>query len=84
MRGLLGADVWAWNRIAWLASYLLASAAFLLVLIPLPDSWDALPVDTGTWAIGYAAFLAASIVAWLVTRGVVRSTAQTGNRTTTE
>ena len=84
VRGLLGADVWAWNRIAWLASYLLASAAFLLVLIPLPDSWDALPVDTGTWAIGYAAFPAASIVAWLVTRGVVRSTAQTGNRTTTE
>ena len=76
VRGLLGAEVWAWSRLAWLASYLGASIAFLLVLIPLPDSWDALPVDAATWALGYAVFLTASIVVWLVTTLVTRSRAR--------
>jgi hypothetical protein len=66
IRGLTGRAVWAWSRPAWGGSYLLAGAAFLLVVMPLPDSWLHVQLQWWAWAAGYAAFAVTAVLLWLV------------------
>ena len=66
VRGLLGESLWAWNRWVWAVTYLAASAAFLLVLLPLPDSWQSIPGSVTGWLIAYGAYAVAALVIWLI------------------
>jgi hypothetical protein len=66
VRGLLGESLWAWNRWVWAVTYLVASAAFLLVLLPLPDSWQAIPSSVTGWLIAYGAYATAALLIWLM------------------
>jgi len=66
VRGLLGESLWAWNRWVWAVTYLAASAAFLLVLLPLPDSWQTIPGSVTGWLIAYSAYAVAALLIWLV------------------
>ena len=66
MRGLTGHAVWAWNRWAWGFAYALSLAAFLWVLMPLPDSWQEVSLPLKAWLLTYAAYAAVSVLAWLI------------------
>ncbi len=66
VRGLLGHVVWRWNRWLWAVAYLIAAAGFFLVLMPLPDSWQAIDVEIWAWAGAYVAFALGSVLIWLV------------------
>ena len=66
LRGLSGESIWAFSRILWLLFYAVAVAGFLIVLVPLPDSWQLVELDLIAWGIGYAAYVGVAIVAWLI------------------
>ena len=66
VRGLLGHTLWQWNRWVWALCYLVASAGFLLVLLPLPDSWQQIPGSVTAWLIAFAAYALAAVLIWLV------------------
>lgn len=66
VRGLLGHTLWQWNRWVWALCYVVASAAFLLVLLPLPDSWQQIPGSVTAWLIAFAAYALAAVLLWLV------------------
>ena len=66
LRGLSGQSIWAFSRFLWLALYSLSVAGFLIVLVPLPDSWQLVELDLVAWSIGYAVYLGVAIVAWLI------------------
>lgn len=69
VRGLPGAAVWRWKRWVWALAYGVGLFAFLLVLLPFPESWQR--VGLGIWAWGglFAAYAIAAVVLWLVTAG---------------
>lgn len=61
-----------------------AVGAFLLVLIPLPDSWQLVELDLAAWGIGYATYLVVAVAAWLMVarpwvRDVVNAAPATGH-----
>ena len=66
LRGLSGQSIWAFSRLLWLALYAVSVAGFLIVLVPLPDSWQLVELDLSAWSIGYAVYLGVAIVAWLI------------------
>lgn len=68
-RGLTGATLFAWNRWAWGAAYVVGLLAFFLVLLPMPGSWAEVPFSLWTWAGMYAVYAAVALGLWLaVTR----------------
>lgn len=66
LRGLSGQSIWAFSRFLWLTLYTLSVAGFLIVLVPLPDSWQLVELDLVAWSIGYAVYLGVAIVVWLI------------------
>ncbi len=66
LRGLSGQSIWAFSRFLWLALYALSVAGFLIVLVPLPDSWQLVELDLVAWSIGYAVYLGVAVIAWLI------------------
>ena len=66
LRGLTGHAIWSWNRWVWAASYLVASAAFLLVLLPLPQSWSHVSLALWAWAAGYVFYCVLAVAFWLI------------------
>jgi hypothetical protein len=66
VRGLLGHSLWSWSRVVWALAYGASVAGFLLMLLPLPDSWETLAGPVQVWAIGLAAYAVAAVVVWLV------------------
>lgn len=76
VRGLPGAAVWRWKRRVWGVVYGVGLFAFLLVLLPMPSSWDR--VGLGIWAWGglFAAYALAALVLWLVVNRKARVTAE--------
>ncbi|MEO5534418.1 MAG: hypothetical protein ABIR17_04725 [Pseudolysinimonas sp.] len=65
LRGLTGNAVWAANKILWAVAYLAGLFAFLLVLLPLPSSWDRVQVDLWGWIGLYLAYAVAALGLWL-------------------
>ncbi|MEO8527739.1 MAG: hypothetical protein ABI435_01540 [Pseudolysinimonas sp.] len=66
IRGLSGHAIWAWNRVVWGLTYLLAGAGFLLVVMPLPDSWLHVQVEWWAWGAAYLSYAAIAVLVWLV------------------
>lgn len=65
VRGLVGRDVWQWNRAAWAVSYAVGLAGFLLVLMPMPFSWATVSASIWAWGGLYAAYALAALGVWL-------------------
>lgn len=74
-RGLIGGVLYAWRRGAWFAAYSVAMLAFLIILMPLPESWAKVDIPIATWVAAYLAFAIASVAIWAVlTYGLSRPT----------
>lgn len=65
VRGLVGRDVWLWNRRVWVVSYAIGLAGFLFVLMPVPFSWASVSASIWAWGALYAAYAIAALGIWL-------------------
>lgn len=63
--GLAGSDLFRWRRPVWAAAYALGLAAFLLVLMPLPASWDTVGVALPAWIGVIVAYAVVATGLWL-------------------
>jgi hypothetical protein len=73
--GLIGGVIYSWRRGVWFAAYSVAALAFLIILLPLPQSWASIGMPFVSWLAVYAAFAVVSIVVWAVlTYGLSRPT----------
>ena len=66
---LVGREVWRWNRGIWAAAYAVGLVGFFLVLMPMPFSWQTVPLSLWTWIGLYLLYVVVAIGVWLaVTR----------------
>ncbi|MET0735367.1 MAG: hypothetical protein ABWY55_06960 [Microbacterium sp.] len=67
-----GGAVWAWRKLVWLIAYAVGLAAFLIVVLPMPTSWDAVGSSWIAWIVLYGAFCLLSIGLWALMRFLPR------------
>jgi hypothetical protein len=67
-----GGAVWAWRKFVWLVAYLVGLAAFLIVVLPMPTSWDQVSTTYVVWIVLYGAFCVLAIGVWALFRYVPR------------
>ncbi|MEO6115954.1 MAG: hypothetical protein ABIP33_06180 [Pseudolysinimonas sp.] len=66
---LVGREVWQWNKIVWAVAYAIGLIGFFLVLMPMPFSWQAVPLSLWTWIALYLVYALVATAVWLaVTR----------------
>ena len=63
---LVGREVWRWNRGIWAAAYAVGLVGFFLVLMPMPFSWQTVPLSLWTWIGLYLLYVVVAIGVWLV------------------
>jgi hypothetical protein len=66
VRGLAGYEIFAGNRRIWAIAYGLGLAAFLLVIVPLPSSWELMPVSFVAWIALFVLYVVVAVVVWLL------------------
>jgi len=67
-----GATLFAWKKWAWALSYIVGSAAFMLVLLTIPDAWGAIDGDFVKWAILFVSFGVLATAVWVINFTVAR------------
>jgi hypothetical protein len=76
LRGLIGHELWSWNRLVWAGAYALGVLAFFLVLMPLPLSWETVQTSLVSWITLYLIYAALAVGLWLaIVRPWVKATA---------
>lgn len=68
-----GGAIWAWRKLVWLAAYAVGLAAFLIVVLPMPTSWDQVSSTYIAWIVLYGAFCLLAIGVWAAFRLIPRS-----------
>lgn len=66
LRGMPGHAVWSWNRWVWAGCYGLGLFAFFIVLMPMPFSWEEVPLDLAAWIGIYLVYAIVAVGAWLL------------------
>lgn len=64
LNGLPGGLIRQWKKSIWWMLYLVSLALFILVIVPLPQSWDGIAYPFITWASIFVAYLISAIVFW--------------------
>jgi hypothetical protein len=59
-----GAALFAWKKWAWAAAYAVGVAAFLLVMVTVPDSWSTVDGDYVRWVVVFAGFGVLAVGVW--------------------
>lgn len=62
--GLPGGTLYAFSRRLWVASYLVASLTFVVVVIPFPESWQAVETSLIAWIALYLVYAAVAVFVW--------------------
>jgi hypothetical protein len=77
VRGLIGHEVYSWNRWAWAGAYGLGLFGFFVVLMPMPFSWQTVPLSLWTWVAIFAGYAVVAVGLWLgVTRPWAREASE--------
>ncbi|MGO1545435.1 MAG: hypothetical protein ACTHXA_13970 [Gulosibacter sp.] len=66
--GLPGHDLFRWSWQAWAGIYAVVAAAFALVLIPFPESWETVNTPILVWAGLYVVYALIAIAVWVSLR----------------
>jgi hypothetical protein len=66
--GLPGYAVFTWKKMAWGASYFAGLFCFFVLLMPMPEAWDEVPLPLVVWVSLYVAYSVIAVVAWLIVR----------------
>jgi hypothetical protein len=64
LKDLDGGVLWAWNRWIWAVSYAVALFAFLLIVLPLPASWDEVPGTFLVWVLLFVGYCVLAVGVW--------------------
>ncbi len=59
-----GAVIFAWRRWVWALAYTGGAAAFVLVMLTLPDAWGEVSGDYLHWVLVFVGFAAFSVALW--------------------
>jgi len=59
-----GAVIFAWRRWVWALAYVGGAAAFVLVMLTLPDAWGEVSGDYLHWVIVFVGFAAFAVALW--------------------
>lgn len=59
-----GAAIFAWRRWVWALAYAGGAAAFVLVMLTLPDAWSEVSGDYLHWVIVFVGFAALAVAIW--------------------
>jgi hypothetical protein len=59
-----GAVVFAWRRWVWALAYLVGVAAFVFVMLTLPEAWSEVSGDYLHWLLVFAGFAAFALAVW--------------------
>lgn len=65
---LPGAILFAANRVGWAVGYAIATVLMLLVLLPLPASWESIETPLVVWFVAYAAYGIVAVLGVLALR----------------
>ncbi len=64
LAALDGAALFAWKKWVWALGYAVGLAAFLLVMVTVPDSWAGVDGDFLRWVLVFGAFGAVAVGSW--------------------
>ncbi len=59
-----GAVIFAWRRWAWALAYLVGTAAFILVMLTVPEAWGEVSGDYLHWLLVFAGFAVLALAVW--------------------
>ena len=59
-----GAKLFTFSKVVWAAAYTIGLFAFLVVLMPMPFSWDVVSVPFVTWITIYLAYAVFAVALW--------------------
>lgn len=59
-----GAVIFRWRRGVWAIAYLVGVAAFVLVMLTVPEAWGEVTGDYLHWLLVFAGFAALAVAAW--------------------
>jgi hypothetical protein len=66
VRGLAGYELFRESRVRWAIAYGVGLMAFLVVLVPFPESWREVPISFVAWLGLFLAYVVVAVVTWLV------------------
>lgn len=64
--GLPGGALWRGGKLRWAAAEGIGVAAFVFVVLPIPQSWDAIGTPFAIWAIAFAVYAVLAVAVWAV------------------
>ncbi len=67
-----GRSIFAWKRWVWAIAYVVGLAAFMTVLLTVPESWGEVAGDFGRWVLIYIVFGVVAVAVWAVNAAVGR------------
>lgn len=66
LRGLTGAVVWQWKKWVWGVAYAVGLFGFMVMLMPMPFSWQKVPLNLVVWIALYLAYAVVAVGLWLL------------------
>ncbi|WP_448002395.1 hypothetical protein [Agromyces bauzanensis] len=67
-----GATLFAWKKWVWALSYIVGSAAFMLVLLTIPAAWGEIDGDFVNWAILFVSSGVLATAVWVINFTIAR------------
>lgn len=64
--GLPGRALWRRGRLRWAVAEGVGVAVFVFVVLPFPQSWDAVQTPFATWVIAFAVYAVLAVAVWAV------------------
>lgn len=62
--GMTGRIIWNWNRWVWMGAYAVGLFGFFLILMPMPFSWEEVPLSLPVWTGLFVAYAVGAVIVW--------------------
>jgi MFS family permease len=67
-----GSAIFAWKKWVWALSYVVGLAAFMLVILTVPQAWGQIGGDFGRWVLIYLIFGVVAVLVWAINAAIER------------
>ncbi len=61
---MTGRIIWKWNRWVWMGAYAVGLFGFFLILMPMPFSWEEVPLSLPVWTGLFVAYAVGAVIVW--------------------
>lgn len=65
-----GRSIWQWSKLIWAGLAAVATTAFVLIIIPLPNAWAATAGPLATTVVLFVGFMVLTVVVWAIFRWI--------------